>query len=259
MMDVEKSLDECENLIKNYGIKEIFDDSGVWYRGKEARAFAQGIIDRGLHKSGCYFGINTRFEYLDEETIKLMGKANFRFVLLGYEAADNETLERLNKGYQLEHVDQCLEWLTKYGMHPHLTIMVGYYWQTKQQLDSTVSEVKRLMLSGLARTLQVTLCTPLDYTPYHKECEMAGVLLTDDYNDFDMSKLIVKTPEPHEYYYKAVKDMYSIAFHPLFILRQIRFLLNFKKRDWQFLFTYSIRAVRRVRQHIFNLTQASNS
>ncbi len=258
MMSVERSLDEYEKLINDHGVKEIFDDSGVWYRGKEARQFAQGIIDRGLHKKGCYFGINTRFEYLDEGTIKLMGEANFRFVLLGYEAADNETLARLNKGYQLQHVESCLKWLTKYGMHPHLTIMVGYYWQTQEQLDNTVSEVKRLMLSGLARTLQVTLCTPLDYTPYHQECIREGVLLTDDYNDFDMSKLIVKTPIPHDQYYKAVREMYSIAFNPKFILRQLIFLTNFKKKDWQFLFTYSIRAIRRVRQHIFNLTRHEN-
>ena len=255
VMSVKRSLDEYETLINKYGVKEIFDDSGVWYRGKEAREFAQGIIDRGLHKKDCYFGINTRFEYLDEETIKLMAKANFRFVLIGYEAADDETLQRLNKGYQLQHVETCLTWMKKYGLHPHLTIMVGYYWQTQKQLDTTVSEVKRLMLSGLARTLQVTLCTPLDYTPYHKECIREGVLLTNDYDDFDMSKLIVKTPIPHDRYYQAVREMYSIAFHPLFILRQLRFMLAFRKRDWQFLFTYGFRAIRRVRQHIFNLTR----
>ena len=70
-----------------------------------------------------------------------------------------------------------------------------------------------------------------------------------------MSKIIVKTPIPHDAYYQAVREMYSIAFHPLFILRQIRFLLSFRKRDWQFLFIYGVRAIRRVRQHIFNLTR----
>jgi radical SAM superfamily enzyme YgiQ (UPF0313 family) len=259
LMSVERSLDEYQELIEKYGVKEIFDDSGVWYRGKEAREFAQGIIDRGLHKKGCYFGINTRFEYLDEDTIRLMGEANFRFVLLGYEAADDETLQRLNKGYQLQHVENCLKWLTKYGMHPHLTIMVGYYWQTQEMLDRTVSEVKRLMFSGLARTLQVTLCTPLDYTPYHKECIEKDMLLTSDYNDFDMSKLIVKTPIPHDQYYKAVREMYGIAFNPKFMLRQVAFLFNGRKRDWQFIFIYGVRAIRRVRQHIFNLTRHQHS
>ena len=253
-MSVERSLDEYENLIKKYGVREIFDDSGVWYRGKDAKQFAQGIIDRGLHKKGCYFGINTRFEYLDEETIELLSQANFRFVLLGFEAADDFTLQKLNKGYQMQHVEKCLKWLTKYGLHPHLTIMVGYYWQTQEQLDLTVSTVRSLMNRGLARTLQVTLCTPLDMTPYHLECKRNGVLLTENYDDHDMSKLIVKTPIPHDEYYKAVRKMYGVSYSPLFILRQIFFLKNMRKRDWEFLFIYGIRALRRARQHIFNLT-----
>ena len=33
MMSVERSLDEYEHLINQYGVREIFDDSGVWYRG----------------------------------------------------------------------------------------------------------------------------------------------------------------------------------------------------------------------------------
>lgn len=257
MMSVQRSLDEYENLILNYGVKEIFDDSGVWYRGREAREFARGIIERGLHKKGCYFGLNTRFEYLDEETIRLMAEANFRFVLLGFEAADDETLQRLNKGYQMEHVERCLTWMTKYGLHPHLTIMVGYHWQTKEQLDLTVKTVRDLMFRGLARTLQVTICTPLDFTPYHQECIDKGVLLTDNYDDHDMSKLIVKTPLDHDEYYAAIKKMYAISFHPRFLLRQIQFLVKYRKRDWQFLFTYGIRALRRVRQHVFNLTRNS--
>src|SRR3989344_3146381 len=141
-MSVEKSLDEYQMLIEKYGVKEIFDDSGVWYRGADARRFAQGIIDRGLHKKGCYFGFNTRFEYLDEETVKLLAKANFRFVLIGLEASSDETLRKLNKGYQHKYIKPGLTWLTKYGLHPHMTIMVGYYWETQKMLNETVKFVE---------------------------------------------------------------------------------------------------------------------
>ncbi len=256
IMNVKKSVDEYERLIKDYKVKEIFDDSGVWYRGKDARDFANEIIKRGLHKQGCYFGFNTRFEYLDEETIELLGKANFRFVLLGLESGSDYTLNKLKKGYTRETVLNTLRLLTKHGMHPHLTIMVGYYWETQEMLDETVSFVKEIMLGGLARTLQVTLCTPLDYTPYHQECIDNDVLLVSDYNDFDMSRLIVKTPIPHQNYYDAVKEMYYIALSPKFILRQLLFLGTFKKKNFQFLFTYGLRALRRVRQHVFNLTKS---
>jgi len=255
MRSVQKSLDEYQRLIEDYGAREIFDDSGVWYRGAEAREFAQGIIDRGLHKKDCYFGFNTRFGYLDEDTISLLAKANFRFILVGLEAADEETLNRLNKGYGPEDSEHNLILYTKYGLFPHLTIMVGYYWQNRDQLEKTIATVKRFMFEGIARTLQVTLCTPIDFTPYHQECLDKKVLLTDNYDDFDMSKLIVKTPLPHNNYYDAIRKMYSIAFHPKFIFKQLQFLARFKKKDWQFLFTYGIRAIRRVRQHIFNLTK----
>ena len=133
--------------------------------------------------------------------------------------------------------------------------MVGYYWQTRQQLEKTISTVRQFMFTGLARTLQVTLCTPLDFTPYHQECIDKKVLQTDNYNDFDMSCLIVNTPIPHDEYYNAIKKIYRLAFHPFFILRQLKFLLNLKKSDWQFIFVYSFRAIRRINQHIFNLTK----
>jgi anaerobic magnesium-protoporphyrin IX monomethyl ester cyclase len=255
MRSVQKSLDEYQRLIEDYGAREIFDDSGVWYRGAEAKEFAQGIIDRGLHKKDCYFGFNTRFGYLDEDTISLLAKANFRFILVGLEAADEETLNRLNKGYGPKDSEHNLKLYTKYGLFPHLTIMVGYYWQTRDQLEKTIATVKRFMFQGIARTLQVTLCTPIDFTPYHQECLDKKVFLTNNYDDFDMSKLIVKTPLPHNIYYDAIREMYTIAFHPKFILKQIQFLTRLKKKDWQFLFTYGIRAIRRVRQHIFNLTK----
>ena len=256
-MSIQKSVNEYEHLITHHGVKEIFDDSGVWYRGKDAIDFAKEIIRRGLHKKGCYFGFNTRFEYLDEETIKWLSKANFRFILIGLESGSDYTLNKLNKGYSMIEIRKNLELMTKYNLHPHLTIMVGYYWETKEMLLETVNVVKELMFKGLARTLQVTICTPVDYTPYHLDCLENDRLLVKNYDDFDMSRVIVKTPIDHSHYYKAIREMYSIAFHPKFIIRQILFLFNFKKRDWQFLFTYSIRAIRRVKQHIFNLTHKS--
>ena len=45
-------------------------------------AKTQSILPKKYKKrtspKGCYFGFNTRFEYLDEETIKWLAKANFR-------------------------------------------------------------------------------------------------------------------------------------------------------------------------------------
>jgi radical SAM superfamily enzyme YgiQ (UPF0313 family) len=254
---VEKSISECDKLINHYKVKEIFDDSGVWFRGATAKEFCDKFIDRGLHKK-AYFGINTRFGYLDEETVKSMSKANFRFVLLGMEAADDFTLNKLKKGYSTDAIIKNLKLLTKYGLHPHLTMMVGYYWQTQEMLDQTVNFVKQLMRNGLARTLQVTICIPLDYTPYHRECLENDMLLTSDYDDFNMSKVIVKTPIPKERYYEAIKKILDIIYDPQFLMTQVKYFLKFKKRDMEFLTKYSIRALRRVRNVKKSLTSFTN-
>ena len=152
-MNVIKSVDEYEELINNYNVKEIFDDSGVWFKGNDAIQFCKEIIKRGLHKRGCYFGFNTRFEYLDEETIKWLARANFRFVLIGLESGSEKTLKKLFKGYDTENVKASLKLMSKYGLHPHLTVMVGYYWEDKQDLIDTVSLVKYLMFKGYALSL----------------------------------------------------------------------------------------------------------
>ena len=57
----------------------------------------------------------------------------------------------------------------------------------------------------------------------------------------------------------AVKKIYRLAFHPVFILQQLKFLLRFKKSDWQFVFTFGVRALRRINQHIFNLTRSHST
>ena len=100
-------------------------------------------------------------------------------------------------------------------------------------LNETVNTVKKNNVKGLARTLQVTICTSW-FTPYHIETIENKLLLVDDYNDFDMSRVIVKTPIDHKYYYDAIKKIYSIAFHPRFVLRQLLFLFKFRKEIGNF-------------------------
>lgn len=82
-----------------------------------------------------------------------------------------------------------------------------------------------------------------------------GVLLTDDYDDFDMSKVIVKTPLPHAAYYEAIQEILGIATDPVFVARQVQYLARMDPRDWKFLFVYGWRALRRVRNVRHSLTR----
>ena len=54
----------------------------------------------------------------------------------------------------------------------------------------------------------------------------------------------------------AIRRMYGVALDPRFLARQVGFLFSGRRRDAQFLFSYGWRALRRVRNHVYNLTRA---
>ena len=57
------------------------------------------------------FGDSTN---LDEETIRLLADANFRFILIGLESGSNFSLDKLKKGYTRETVVKTLKIMKKY-------------------------------------------------------------------------------------------------------------------------------------------------
>jgi len=134
VIDVKKALDEVGHLIKNYQVKEIMDDSGTFPTGDWLREFCQGMIARGYNKK-IRLNCNMRFNSnLIEKDYQLMGKAGFRFLLYGLESSNQKTLDKLNKNLKIELVEKVLFWAKKAGLWPHLTIMIGYPWETEKDI-----------------------------------------------------------------------------------------------------------------------------
>ena len=46
----ERLLDEIGILIKEYGVREVFDDSGTFPKGEWLETFCKGMIERGYNK-----------------------------------------------------------------------------------------------------------------------------------------------------------------------------------------------------------------
>ena len=100
-VSVERHLDEIERLVKDYGIREIFDDSGCFPRGQWLDEFCAGMVKRGLNKK-VVMGCNMRVGELSMEQWKALKAANFRFILIGLESMSQDTLNRLVKGVKVE-------------------------------------------------------------------------------------------------------------------------------------------------------------
>lgn len=216
----EKLLDEIGILIEKYGVKEIMDDSGAFPIGEWLRTFCKGMIERGYNKK-VILDCNMRFCALSFEDYKLMKEAGFRFVLFGLESANQETLDRIQKGEKIEDMIESCKLAKKAGLSPHITIMFGYPWEDEKMVQNTVCLGQTILKKGWAHTLQATVLIPYPGTPLYRECKENGWLLTEEYEDFDQRMAVMKTPMGSEKIKEAVQSVYKVAFNPEFLFRRV--------------------------------------
>jgi radical SAM superfamily enzyme YgiQ (UPF0313 family) len=183
---------------------------------------------------------------LTQEDYNLMGRAGFRFILYGLESANQATLDRINKNLKVVQIEQGLMMAKKAGLEPHITIMVGYPWEKRDDALATLKLAKMLLEKGMAITLQSTVVIPYPGTTLYREALENGWFTIDpqDYDRFDMSQPILRTPDldPSETM-KICDDMYRIFLSPRYILGQLCRMRSIKDLK------YSIRGLKKVSGH----------
>ncbi|MDP1845622.1 MAG: radical SAM protein [Candidatus Moranbacteria bacterium] len=224
---VQKALDEIGALV-NLGVKEVMEDSGTLPVGDWLESFCEGMIERGYSKK-IKISCNMRLNAIkDIEIWKLMKKAGFRMILFGLESANQETLDKINKGLQVEEIEPSLKMCKSAGLEPHITVMVGYPRETKENIQKTLGFAKRLFRKGYVDTLQATLAIPYPGTPLYKYCQENNFLLTEDYDRFDQREPVMKTEIPAEELKKMIGKLYRSFITPKFIWNKIKNI-----RSWQ--------------------------
>ena len=151
---VEDVLDEIGECILQ-GFNEVFDDSGTFPIGKWLEDFCKGM-QTTLFNKVVTLGCNMRMVDVD---YAMMKRAGFRMLLFGLESANQETLDRINKGVRVEDVKYIIK-AAKAGLEPHLSVMFGYPWETDRDAVNTLHLVRYLLRKGYAKTAQASLYNP---------------------------------------------------------------------------------------------------
>jgi len=220
----ESLLDEIGMLIERYGIREIFDDTGTFPAGGWLDRFCRGMIERGYNRK-VRISINFRFDYLTPKRAPLMREAGFRLMKLGLESAAQATLDRLDKGTRVEDIERGCRIAKDAGLEVHLTIMVGYPWETRADAERTLALAKRLMKEGLADMLQSTIAIPYPGTPLYRQAVEHDWLTVgaEEYEKFDMTRPVFRMPDmtPEEVI-EICNSIYRSFLQPSYVLRYIR-------------------------------------
>lgn len=242
----ESLLDEIEILINKYKVREIFDDTGTFPSGAWLEKFCNGMITREFNKK-ILFSCNFRFDYLTAERARMMKKAGFRLMKLGFESANQNTLDKLDKGTKVEDIERGCKIAKNAGLEVHLTIMVGYPWETKKEAENTLNLAKKLMEKGFADMLQSTVVVPYPGTPLYKEAIEKNWFRFDPekYERYDMAEPVFKTPDMNADEVMDICDnIYKIFLSPKFVLRHLLKIRSFED------IKYYLRGAKAVVGHI---------
>jgi len=243
----ERLFEEVKHVVDKYGVKEVFDDAGTMFVGPPLKKFCNLLIDSGYNKKVVY-SCNMRLNALNQEYYNLMSKANFRFILYGMESANQETLDKLDKGLKVEEIEVGVRMAKEAGLEPHITVMLGYPWETEDMARKTINLAKTLFKKGYVDTMQATIVIPYPGTPLYKECVEKGLLQIDpmDYDSFDMRAPVMKIPFSNEKLMELTQELYSSFFTPQFIFRKIISI-----RKWRDI-TFILMAARRLLSHLLD-------
>jgi radical SAM superfamily enzyme YgiQ (UPF0313 family) len=206
-------------LVDKYGVREIMDDTGTFPVGKWLSDFCEAMIEKKLNKK-VTLDCNMRFGVLGLKEYLLMKKSGFRLVLFGLESANQRTLDKIDKNLRVEDIISSCKMARQAGLYPHITIMFGYPWETYEEALNTLKLGRWLLRKGIAYTVQATVVIPYPGSKLFEECKASSELSTEDWDNYDMKKPVMKTVFDENQMSKLVRGIYSVAYNPEFILRR---------------------------------------
>ncbi|MGC8618508.1 MAG: B12-binding domain-containing radical SAM protein [Thermoplasmata archaeon] len=220
VMSVERALDLVGHLIEDYGVREIFDDTGTFPPGDWLKKFTEGMVSRG-YSGEVKVGCNMRVGVLSSEEYRQMKRAGFRFILYGIESANQRTLNMLNKSVRAEDQLPSIKKASDAGLDPHITVMFGYPWETKEEVMKTFRLGTEIIKKQYSKTWQVTIVIPYPGTALFDQAKKNGWLLTEDWDQYDMRRPIMSIPFPPRELMEIIEKFYGVAYTPEFIMRRI--------------------------------------
>ncbi len=166
-------LDELEQLVKKYGVKEVsFIDDNLTADKERAMKIFQGMIDRKFNLSWCAPN-GIALWTLDESLIKKMKESGCYMVDLAIESGNQEVLNKIiKKPVNLDKVREVVALLKKHGILAKALFVIGFPGETKVQIQDTFNFAKELDLDGIG----IAIATPLPGSELYDICKKKGFL-----------------------------------------------------------------------------------
>jgi len=183
----EKIVDELERAmaLKKWYFTFFVDDNFIANR-KRAKALMRLMIER---KVTPRWSAQVRVEVAnDDEMLDLMRRSNCKFVYVGLESTNPETLKLYNKSQSLEDIEHCIRKLHAHKIRIHGMFVFGADTDTVHTLRETGRFARRMGID----TVQFMILCPLPDTQTYHQLEREGRILVRDWSLYDAQHVVFK-------------------------------------------------------------------
>lgn len=165
---VESILAEVEHLHRDHGF------TGFMFYDDElnvSRSFVE--LMNGLSDLQSRLGADFRLrgfvkaELFTQAQAEAMHRAGFRWLLCGFEAANERILDNINKKAKLADNDRCVELAKNAGLKIKALMSVGHPGES----DATISDVRNWLIRNAVDDFDCTVITTYPGTPYYDLAE----------------------------------------------------------------------------------------
>lgn len=188
-------IEEISELKKQFGTNYIFfADLTLNLSQKKLFDLCEELI---RSKLGISWYAMCRPENIDQKLISKMERAGCTKIAYGVDALNNTTIARIKprQNMTMELIKQTLSVTQASSIISRAFIIIGYPWETKQDLIESKEFVKTLPIDDL----RIGVLTPLPGSAMYEEFKREGLLLHEDFSKYTTEECVIKmkdmTPE----------------------------------------------------------------
>ena len=193
---------EIEHLHDKYGVTELeFWDDSFTINRRRTIELCEELISRNLKIS---WWCNTRADCIDDDLLKIMRKAGCNVMHIGVESGSEQTLAYLNRRLSLKDIKNASKLLKKNGISWYAYFMIGFPYETVEDIEKTTTFVKSLSASGI----QMSVFNPYPETALYNICKKENLIP----EHIDWSRFSHQSPENHFMKYIGLEEFRAIVY-----------------------------------------------
>jgi anaerobic magnesium-protoporphyrin IX monomethyl ester cyclase len=178
----EKVVDEIEQLVQEYSIKQIdFYDNNMTLNKKRAMTICDLMMERNLDVE-WYVPTGVRADTLDEELLMKMSASGCKGIRIAPESGVQRVVnDVIKKNLDLKDVEKAVVLAKKAGIKIGVFFILGLIGETKEDMKETIRFAYKLRQLG-ADGFHFSIAMPLYGTELYEQAKQGG-FLGEDFSD----------------------------------------------------------------------------